>query len=430
MNTEIPYSLLNEGSGGTAWAMDVYQRIRMRIDVLDAQHSAGGWSFDVRAHGLNPVTFQDWWVFVAYPEGVVGMLLRQCDVDVLRSSFSDSDIVVCGNLLSDMTWVQFAWSDDRAEQIHHLLGVAMDHLVMHTRVDDRSTVPDLRELKAKSPNPSSQSLVLLWNPDAWEWRTFDVDVAHVKAGGRFVTSWKVRYPYRVFVGMRFYLLRTGSEPRGIMGSGSVISPPYTTAHFSEGSESQYSVDIVFNRLLDPGSDELLNRDVIIGTEALSKRFAAIIQSSGTVLTPEESEALCTIWQRHCGDDFNDEGTEDMDSAEWSDRPEYYCYEGEVRQFSTDRHERSGAARTAAIRIHGASCSICNIDFETVYGEIGRGFIHVHHLDPVSNSESRRRVDPARDLVPVCPNCHAMLHRRKDVPFTPEELKERMQPFQR
>ncbi len=57
-----------------------------------------------------------------------------------------------------------------------------------------------------------------------------------------------------------------------------------------------------------------------------------------------------------------------------------------------------------------------------YGQIGEGFIHVHHLKPLSEIGQEYEVDPIEDLRPVCPNCHAMLHRKKP-PYTIEQLKD-------
>ena len=55
-----------------------------------------------------------------------------------------------------------------------------------------------------------------------------------------------------------------------------------------------------------------------------------------------------------------------------------------------------------------------MDFETKYGKIGRDFIHVHHIDFISSKGgNKHKVDPISDLIPVCPNCHAMLHRKMD-----------------
>lgn len=62
------------------------------------------------------------------------------------------------------------------------------------------------------------------------------------------------------------------------------------------------------------------------------------------------------------------------------------------------------------------------DFEKTYGELGKGFIHIHHVTPISNRDGRYEIEVENDLFPVCPNCHAMLHRRKDSTLSIEELK--------
>ena len=85
-------------------------------------------------------------------------------------------------------------------------------------------------------------------------------------------------------------------------------------------------------------------------------------------------------------------------------------EGRRLQVYVNRHERDRRARDACIRQHGTECSVCDLDFGARYGELGRGFIHVHHVVPLSELGHNYVVDPATDLVPVCPNCHAMLHR--------------------
>lgn len=54
-----------------------------------------------------------------------------------------------------------------------------------------------------------------------------------------------------------------------------------------------------------------------------------------------------------------------------------------------------------------------MNFEDVYGKIGIGFIHIHHLKPLHTTNEKYEANPELDLVPVCPNCHAMLHRFKE-----------------
>ncbi len=85
-------------------------------------------------------------------------------------------------------------------------------------------------------------------------------------------------------------------------------------------------------------------------------------------------------------------------------------EGGKTRVYVNRYERDPAARAACIEKHGTACACCEFDFCKVYGPIGKGFIHVHHLVPVSEMGEGYETDPVHDLVPVCPNCHAMLHR--------------------
>jgi len=69
---------------------------------------------------------------------------------------------------------------------------------------------------------------------------------------------------------------------------------------------------------------------------------------------------------------------------------------------------------------GCICSVCGIDFFTHYGKLGKDFIHVHHLKPISEIGKAYKLNPLKNLRPVCPNCHAMLHRSFPV-LTIEEL---------
>jgi len=99
-------------------------------------------------------------------------------------------------------------------------------------------------------------------------------------------------------------------------------------------------------------------------------------------------------------------------------------EGAVRQVIVNSYERSAAARTTCIKAHGYCCAVCDLDMGQRYGEVGEGFIHVHHLVEISTVSEEYEVDPVEDLRPVCPNCHAMLHRRIPT-LTIEDLKAMM-----
>ena len=85
-------------------------------------------------------------------------------------------------------------------------------------------------------------------------------------------------------------------------------------------------------------------------------------------------------------------------------------EGNVFVVPVNKYERNPINRRLCLAIKGYKCQICGFDFEKTYGAIGKGFIHVHHLIPVSKMGPDYHVNPEKDLIPVCPNCHAMLHR--------------------
>lgn len=103
-----------------------------------------------------------------------------------------------------------------------------------------------------------------------------------------------------------------------------------------------------------------------------------------------------------------------------DLPETF-FEGAVKQVKVNKFERSKTARDKCIDHYGYRCSVCDIDFQKVYGEIGKDFIHVHHITPISEIAKLYELDPVRDLRPICPNCHSMLH-RKTPPLSIAELK--------
>ena len=84
-------------------------------------------------------------------------------------------------------------------------------------------------------------------------------------------------------------------------------------------------------------------------------------------------------------------------------------EGNVVELTLSVFERDPVARKRCLEHYGYSCQVCSFNFGSVYGELGQGFIHVHHIVPLSQIREIHRVDPVKDLVPVCPNCHAMLH---------------------
>ena len=97
-------------------------------------------------------------------------------------------------------------------------------------------------------------------------------------------------------------------------------------------------------------------------------------------------------------------------------------EGQGIQITVNRYERDASARAACLNHFGSLCQICRVNLSTVYGPIAAGLVHVHHLRPLSQVAGEYEVQPDQDLIPVCPNCHAIVHRH-DPPLTPDEVRE-------
>ena len=98
-------------------------------------------------------------------------------------------------------------------------------------------------------------------------------------------------------------------------------------------------------------------------------------------------------------------------------------EGDRRVVTSEKIERNPKLRKACIQYHGTTCKCCGFNYGSVYGELGKGYIQVHHIVPLSHSPGKREVDPIKDLTPLCADCHVMLHRRRGELILVEDLQE-------
>lgn len=98
------------------------------------------------------------------------------------------------------------------------------------------------------------------------------------------------------------------------------------------------------------------------------------------------------------------------------------FEGTVYPIIVNAYERNPEARLKCISYYGSICFICGFDFGKVYGSVGEGIIHVHHLTPLSTIGAEYQVDPIQDMRPVCPNCHVVIH-KKEPPLSVEKVRE-------
>lgn len=179
----------------------------------------------------------------------------------------------------------------------------------------------------------------------------------------------------------------------------------------EASKSQIFMKL---RLIAQGDAEELSYDTLE-----DKGFLKARPQGKKIMEDEFIQYVDSFLAEVCLDEDDDYFG---DQLKESDIPKFP--EGAVKEIKVNTYERNPQARKECIKHHGVNCSICGLSFEEMYGEVGKGYIHVHHIVPLSEIGEDYEVDPINDLIPVCPNCHDMLHRKINGTFLSiDELRE-------
>lgn len=251
------------------------------------------------------------------------------------------------------------------------------------------------------------AIILGWNPDhanpdqtpeqcqdPWNGRSYASVVEETAERGLYVQQWSLARQGDVPVGTDAWLFLQGSRVRGLIGHGVVVGG-----------------QVAFDALLPLGDQ--------ITAEVLQEAAPGVpwgsFSGSGQAVDPVVEASLRSVWSES-GPAPGPEPT----------RPVPGAYPDEaVSRVPVNRYERDPGARRACIAHRGNSCAACGFSFEVAYGEIGKDFIDVHHVVPVSQLNGGYRLDPLTDLVPLCANCHAMAHYGVSTPRTEVELRRAM-----
>jgi 5-methylcytosine-specific restriction protein A len=110
----------------------------------------------------------------------------------------------------------------------------------------------------------------------------------------------------------------------------------------------------------------------------------------------------------------------IEDVEWVSDDELGREEGSIYADKIYKYERSRYNRALCLKYYGFMCRGCGETLGEKYGPIGSNVIHVHHIVPLSEMGSAYKLNPIKDLVPLCPNCHNIVH-RKSPPLTIREL---------
>lgn len=247
------------------------------------------------------------------------------------------------------------------------------------------------------------AILLGWNPDpedGWE-PNYPSVRAELLRSGMCRQRRRADGLTRVAPGSDAWLVLQGIGAHGLLGHGFVVSGVF------EDADGNSCIDVEFDALLEPG-DHL--QAGVLATLVQGIPWGEEFRFARPVPVAAEA-AIRRVWTEH-------RPLDDIDPI----LPVPGAYpQSALTRVTMNRYERDTAARRICLAHHGFSCAVCHFDFEAVYGSVGQDFIHIHHLVPSAQLEPGYELDPIEDLLPLCPNCHSIAHRRS-VPFSPAELR--------
>ncbi len=299
------------------------------------------------------------------------------------------------------------------------------------------------------------AIILVWDPDEWNDWTYPAVVEEVAETGRFLATWEAggsdagssgagseadssaagdseagdlgagdsgpgSPTVAASSGAEAWLVIQGRYGSGLIGHGVIVSeapaPRLSTPDTGTGTgtgtaaaaRSPLYVRVAFDALL-PAGDQIppgVLKETVPGIDWDA------LHGSALAVDPSEEALLRGLWS-----EFGPQPPADPTQPVPGTFPP-----AAVSRVEVNRYEHSPDARRACIAHHGTSCAVCGYSFEIAFGEIGKDFMPVHHLVPVSQLGSTYELDPVTDLVPLCANCHAMAHLGVTTPRTVAELR--------
>jgi 5-methylcytosine-specific restriction protein A len=255
------------------------------------------------------------------------------------------------------------------------------------------------------------TFILTWNPDLWGWplEEYEQAVQATARGGSWKRHWSLGLRSRgISVGNRVLLLRQRRH-RGLVASGVFASSPEHDAHRNDSGRQTPYAQVEWDTVVDY-EDRLKVEFLKAGVPEVAWDR---IRGGGFAVPDVAIEKLNNLWTSHADGLIFHSPEEPLPGETFP--------EGGKTRVEVNRYERDRRARKACLAHWGSCCVVCGLDFGDRYGSLGQGFIHVHHTLALSAVDPNYRVDPINHLRPVCPNCHAMLHRRRPA-LSIDELK--------
>jgi 5-methylcytosine-specific restriction protein A len=251
------------------------------------------------------------------------------------------------------------------------------------------------------------TFLLTWNPMKAKWDDLLERVKELEQKGKVSGRWSCGNNQHITPGDRVFILRQGKDLRGLFGSGIVTKGSYPAKHWKDSGKNATYILVDWNHLTE--------NPIITRAELNEERFSAInwnTQSSGIEIREPVATALEEEWALRTGRAMATYPDEEARNTTW---------EGAVYRVVVNAYERDPAARRKCLEHYGHQCSVCDLDIADKYHLGDLPIIHVHHLVPLSTIKRSYKVDAIKDLRPVCPNCHTVIHSRSPC-YTIAEMK--------
>ena len=255
--------------------------------------------------------------------------------------------------------------------------------------------------------------LLTWNPiNSYDWEDIDYSIKEINENGYYKDRWSCGVTKSIKTGDRVFLIELGSEPRGIVASGIVDKGWYQADHWNEEKREKniYAnyVDINFDIILNAKKEKILMYEEL--HEGKLKDMHWLSQSSGISIQFDIAIELENVWSKFIKENHKKLKSVELITEEIINPQKYY--EGALEKITVNKYERNGIAREECLNHYGYTCYCCGVNLKDIYGEIAKNFIHVHHITPLASIGKKYELNPIKDLIPMCPNCHAIIHRVK------------------
>jgi 5-methylcytosine-specific restriction protein A len=249
--------------------------------------------------------------------------------------------------------------------------------------------------------------LLTWNPTKWPHFDLGVSVRDFNKGRLGLFEWATGNTKTLQPGAPFFFLKQGTDDAGIAGWGRIRSQGFRKKHWDptkrKAGEFSNEVLVTFDHLCTERDDRFLSRENL-RSRLKSAAHCWDAQSSGIRLTAKVADGVRRLLLER---QVRMPKLDDLPPVTQVSTAQFI--EGAAKQVLVTRHERSKDAKSECLEHYGCVCQGCGFDFGLYYGPDADGMIEVHHLRPISQASKSYRVDPIKDLRPLCPNCHRVVH---------------------